>query len=196
MRRYMTAVAVLLALAGCVRTLHPLYTEEDLAFDPALVGVWQPTEGNEEERWDFRKAGDKVYTLVHTDEEDRTARLTAHLVELEGHRFLDLRPQQREDMNSVYQLHLQPVHTFLRVESIEPLRLSPMKPNWIKNYLQEHPQALAHEDPEDGPAVLTASTEDLQDFVLEHVDTEQAWGGLLEFRRVEGGDSSSGADGN
>ena len=27
-------------LVGCIPTLHPLYTEQDLAFDPGLVGRW------------------------------------------------------------------------------------------------------------------------------------------------------------
>ena len=69
-----------------------------------------------------------------------------------------------------------------------------MLPDWLENYLEEHPDALAYEDPETGPAVLTASTRELQDFVREHVDTEKAWGKVVEFRRVKGGDKSSGGE--
>ena len=185
MRTHMAAIAVLLALVGCVRTLHPLYTEEDLAFDPALVGVWRPTDGNEEERWDFRKAGDKAYTLVHTDDEDRKGRLTVHLVELDGQRFLDLQAKAPEAVSSFYRMHLQPIHSFLRVEGTDPLRLAAMRPSWLENYLEDHPDALPHEDPENAPALLTASTGELQEFVLEHLDTTEAWGKAVEFRRVE-----------
>ena len=42
-----------MALAGCIQTLHPLYTENDLTFDAALIGVWG--EDNSKETWAFEK---------------------------------------------------------------------------------------------------------------------------------------------
>jgi len=39
------AAAVSLLLAGCyVQSVHPLYTEDKLTFDPGLVGTWADAE--------------------------------------------------------------------------------------------------------------------------------------------------------
>src|SRR6188768_283371 len=36
-----TAFALMLIfLTGCLATLHPIFTEKDLAYDPKLIGVW------------------------------------------------------------------------------------------------------------------------------------------------------------
>jgi len=185
MRRYVAVVAVLLALTGCVRTLHPLYTQKDLAFDPALLGAWELENSDRQERWDFRKAGDKKYILLHTDDSGRKARLTVRLVEVEGHRFLDLRPQKQKKMNNLLRLHLHPVHTFLRVKSIEPLRFAAMSPSWLREHLKQNPDALEYVNPEDLPPVVTAGTEKLQEFVLAHLNTEGAWGDIVKFRRID-----------
>jgi len=186
MRSYVAAVAVLLALAGCVRSIHPLYTEADLVFDRALLGTWEPAEQNGKEQWDFRKADGNSYILVHTGKNGRKARLTAHLLELKNHRFLDLTLRKPKKGNNLKKLHSQPVHSYLRVESMGPrLRLTPMNPKWLKGYLKEHPDALDYENPEDAPAVLTSSTERLQEFVLEHMDNADAWGGTVGLRPVD-----------
>ena len=56
------ALVLLLTLAGCVFSLHPLYTDEDLVFDPALVGTWaQDNSGN---TWEFGKGNRNNYELV------------------------------------------------------------------------------------------------------------------------------------
>ena len=43
MRKIMMLMSfsALLVLTGCVPSLQPLYTEEDLTFDPALLGTWE-----------------------------------------------------------------------------------------------------------------------------------------------------------
>ncbi len=36
-----TVLVAIVMLSGCLSALHPLFTEEDLVFDPKLVGSWQ-----------------------------------------------------------------------------------------------------------------------------------------------------------
>ena len=52
-----------LMLAGCVPSLNPLYTEEDLIFEPKLVGVWAEN-AEAKERWTFEQAGEKDYRVI------------------------------------------------------------------------------------------------------------------------------------
>jgi hypothetical protein len=65
-------------LAGCVPSLNAVYTEEDLVFDPALVGVWTQ-EGNAA-RWEFSKSDGKSYRLLYTDERGQQGRFIGHTI--------------------------------------------------------------------------------------------------------------------
>jgi hypothetical protein len=44
-------------VAGCIPSLNPLYTDENIVFEPALVGVWKQPQGTA--RWEFTKLDDK-----------------------------------------------------------------------------------------------------------------------------------------
>jgi hypothetical protein len=66
-------------------------------------------------------------------------------------------------------MHLVPAHTFLAVGDIgEKLQLAVMDPQWTEEYLDSHPDALAHARTDDDRIVLTAGTSDLQAFVSSH----------------------------
>ncbi len=79
-----------LTLVGCIPTLHPLYAEKDLVFDPALLGLW--SSDKERETWLFEKESESAYKLTYTDSHGKAGQFTAHLLKLNGNRFLDLYP--------------------------------------------------------------------------------------------------------
>jgi hypothetical protein len=179
-----------LLLAGCVPSWNPLYTEKDLVFDPLLVGAWAPVQVKEgsKETWAFTKAGDKSYQLQQTDEEGRTATFETRLVKLKEHRFLDLylsKVQSDEvNLNAWAGFSLVPAHLILKVEQIEPtLKIAAMNPDWMRKFVKQHPDAIAHRVVLDDNVVLAASTSELQKFVLEHVDEQEFFGGAMELRR-------------
>jgi hypothetical protein len=160
-------VVLALALGGCVPSLHPLYTDKDLIFDPALLGQWSPADG--QGSWTFRKTGEKEYQLDAIDKDGKRGRFQVHMVKLDGRVFLDLFPMERtQKEDDFYELHFVPTHTFFRVKQIEPkLQMAYLDPEWIGKYLPEHPDAIRHEKVHGG-AVLTAQPKELQAFVLKH----------------------------
>ena len=81
-----------------------------------------------------------------------------------------------------------PVHTFLRLEIAgDTLRMAAMDPDWLKGLLKRDPSMLRHELLDgDGDLLITASTPELQAFVVAHRDTEGAWGDYSVLGRVEG----------
>ena len=85
-------LGMLLFLAGCVPSLNPLYTEKDLIFDEALLGVWSEKE-NSNDGWTFRKRDEKSYLLV-VQAGEKSSPFIAHLVQLGKYRFLDLYPDE------------------------------------------------------------------------------------------------------
>ena len=156
-------------LAGCLPSLNPVYTERDLTFDPAVVGMWKQPKSAAS--WEFTKRDDKSYELVYTDESGHTGRFVARLAKIDGTLFLDLFPQEIPgEENGFYKFHLVPMHTVYLVRRTTPnLELAGMDYGWLDEYLAKNPGAIAHAT-FNGRQLITASTAELQAFVGHHKD--------------------------
>ena len=146
------------------------------------MGEW--SEKNSKEMWTFTKGDKKEYNLVYVNDDEEKGRFVVHLVKAEERMFLDLFPEEPDlKENDFYKVHLLPVHTFMRVEQIEPtLQMASLNPNWIKNFLQDHPNAIRHEKLDDG-IILTAKPKEIQAFLIKHEKTEDAFGELSDMIR-------------
>ena len=186
---YMLAVL----LGGCVPilSLHPLHTEKEVAFDEKLLGTW--VQDNNEGTWEFKRAEEpnNAYKLIFSDKEDQKGSFVAHLVKLKNKLFLDLYPAElpwKEDepnkMDWAYNsLFLVPAHTFLRIHSIEPkLKMGWITDDVMKELLKENPNAVKHTFVDDR-AVLTASTKELQAFVLKYGDDSEVFSAKIILSR-------------
>jgi len=173
---------VLLLSAGCVRSLHPMYTEKDLVFEPSLIGQW--AEDDSKEIWAFSKADTNAYQLVYTDDTGAQGTFNVRLLNIEGNLFLDFFPAELDlKENAFYVFHLLPVHTFVRVKQIEPtLQMSSPDLDWLKKHIAADPGAIRHEKLGD-EIILTAAVKDLQAFWLKHLDTEGAFGDPIDLKR-------------
>jgi hypothetical protein len=162
-----------LCLPACVPSLNPFYTDKDLVFDPRLVGTWAE-KGTEQEpqTWKFEKAGDRAYTLTITEKPGKEGKFTAHLFKLKQENFLDLLPKEcnyATNQADLIAASMFPGHLLARVSQVEPeLRLAFFNFGWLQQQLTNNPSLLAHHR-EDDRFVLTASTRDLQRFVLKHL---------------------------
>ena len=171
-------------LGGCLPSLHQLHTDETLIFEERLVGKWKT---EDDEIWEFRKAGEKEYEMRLLDNEWKEGRFEAHLIELEGMMFLDIFPDTEalEDMQDYYKMHILPAHTFMKVDQIDPnLQLRMMSPDAVWKILEDDPTLLKHESVDDG-GVLTAPTEQLQKFVVEYANVEDVFGDASDMTRLE-----------
>ncbi|MBT7861566.1 MAG: hypothetical protein HN712_14695 [Gemmatimonadetes bacterium] len=162
----LSAVAATLVMSGClVPSIHPLYTPQDLVFDQALIGSW--VDGDE--IWTFTQNEGHGYDLTIV-EDDETARLRAHLLDLDGRRFLDLYPEDPDCDKCWYFLHMLPVHTFCGVSVHgDTLGLAPLSSDWFEEKSQAGELEIAHELRDD-QIILTADTKSLQVFILEVAD--------------------------
>ena len=177
--------ALVFALTSCVPSLHPLYTAEDLTFDPKLVGKW--SQADPSDSWEFTKAGKISYLLVYTDKEGKKGDFKANLFKLGEHRFLDLYPDDgaldRAEAPHLYKFHVQPMHTLARIDSIGPtLVMGFMSPDWIKDSLKKNTETICHENIRNR-ILLTAPTKDLQAFVKKHADGEGMFGRPMDLLR-------------
>ena len=171
-------------LSGCiVRSLHPLYTDENVIFEEGLVGQWM--EEGSKEVWEFSRQGAQRYKCVIHEDDGKRSILVAHLLEIEGKRFLDFFPAEPDGEEGIfYQLHTLPLHTFTYVRQIEPvLQMSFPSSDWLQELLEKNPGAIRHEQLGKDDIFLTASTGALQTFWLAHLNTEGAFDELSNFQR-------------
>lgn len=170
-------------LGGCLPSLHPLYTDDTLIFEEKLLGKWIEEDGDV--IWEFKKAGEQEYEMRVLD--GKEGRFEAHLIKLEDMMFLDIFPDDEmlEEMQDFYKFHILPVHTFMKVEQIDPnLQLRMMNPEKVSDMLKDDPNLLKHEFVDDS-IVLTASTKELQEFVTKYANTEDVFGDASDMTRLE-----------
>jgi hypothetical protein len=178
-------------LGSCVPSLHPLFTDKDLIFKEELVGVW--AEDNSKETWEFKRYNNddsnKRYKMIYTDEKGKEGRFIAILGKLNDMLFLDLFPESPElETNDFYKIHLLGVHTFIKIEQIEPtLQMRTMDHYKMKNILENDPNLVRHEilEDQDSKIVLTASTEKLQQFMIKHANDEGLFGKPSDLEQLK-----------
>ncbi len=181
-------------LSGCVPifSINPLYSEKDVVFKEELLGVWADP-NSPEGAWEFKRDDESknAYQLIVDIGDDAKGLFDAHLVDLKGQLFLDVYPAQKgfeqtmegleekvKDPNStVWPLNfafLVPVHTFIKVDSIEPmLTMRLTDDDLMKKLLEQDPKAVKHAVLDEDRFVLTASTKELQAFVLKYADGDK-----------------------
>ena len=184
-------------LGGCVpvMSLHSLYTKEDVVFEKNLVGIWVDDANG---TWEFKHPDEKdmAYELILSSPDGTKGLLVANLVKLENQLFLDVYPTQSpcgklEDPNEAEWFYnsflFVRAHTFIKVDSIEPqLRIQLTDDDGMKKLLKEDPNAVKHELAED-EIILTASTKELQAFVLKYADDSRVFGekSVLTHKKIK-----------
>lgn len=177
-QRYGLTVTMGLALwlaAGCLPSVHPLYTGDDLSFDPGLTGAWQVGE----ETWAFTASSDGAYDLVITEKDGKTGRFKACLVQAGDSRFLDLFPAEKQcsDESGYYGMHFFKCHTFWRLQApADGYTLECLDAKAVDEIVKADPAAVRHE--QEGADldqfIFTAPPKELQAFLLAHAD--RIWG--------------------
>jgi hypothetical protein len=174
----------LLPLAGCfVFSTQPLYTADDRAYDPALIGAWvssdedcQPAKASGENppcSFVFAtevRGGQKGYRITVTDEHRKRNTFRARLVEIVRARFLDVTPIEAPDLTAPSKN----MHSFWKVvRRTNTLKLVPLNEDWLRGELKAGRIKLAHR--EGNALVLTGSTAELRAFITAHANDSRAW---------------------
>ncbi len=168
-RHIALGVLALILVVGCVPSLNPVYTDRDVYFDPALLGTW--VQEGDNGTWEFGKHDGKSYRLTITDKEGRQGRFVATLAKIDDTMFLDLYPEAVQSQSSdFYMAHHVSIHTIYMVKESEPtLTFGVMDLKWMNEYLADNPDALQCSQ-FNGRKLITAPTEQLQAFLMEHKD--------------------------
>jgi len=184
-------------LGGCVpvMSLHSLYTEENIVFEEKLLGTWVDDPNSPEAIWEFKRIDEpkNAYKLIFSDDKGQKGSFVAHLVKLRNKLFLDVYPDELpwepDDPNKVKWLFnsffLIPAHTFIKIDSIEPqLEMRLINDGKMEELLEDDPNAVKHTSIEDR-LILTASTKELQAFVLKYADDNRVFTDEVVLNRRE-----------
>lgn len=170
--------SLLLGLSACVPSLHELYTEKDLVFDPELLGDWVEDKADSKSILTFAKGQGKEYKLAWLQGKDKST-FIAHLVKVDDKLFLDLASDPSVDCQTLSV----PVHMFMLVSQTAPkLQMRDFDEDWLKVFLTKNPGALKHEVV-DKDIILTTSTKQLQNFLVRHVNTKAAFSQPVQYVR-------------
>lgn len=186
--------AIMLIVPGCLRSLHPLYTEKDLVYDEKLLGTWVEKDGKA--TWTFEKGGEKRYELVYYQRDYRregtpqrvvsgdTARFSARLVKLGRYYFLDIVPGKLNVKNDLLMTHLVAAHTFSRVWlGADTLRMAMFDQDWVKKMIDSKKLKIQHERLDEEQVILTAPTKAIQKLVVTYAENKEAFPGPSELVR-------------
>lgn len=191
-----------IVLSGCVvKSLHPFYTKETVAYDNSLIGHWEDTENDQ---WSIRPIADKL-----TGEDKKGLKLPevldlGYLVDykmiggirlefiaipfrIKEQLFLDFilfDVEGKDNLDFLFH-HMISVHTLAKVDkSGDKLYISWFAQDKIEQLFEEDKIRLKHEKMDiDGTYLLTASSKELQKFITKYMDAEVAekWETSVKF---------------
>ena len=201
-----TVLVAIVTLSGCLSALHPLFTEKDLLFDPQLVGTWQK-EGDEEvctfEKGTakqfaalsepLQKLADKAYVLTINDRSsgEERGKYYAFLLRLGKDLYLDYFPMETATQRSYaefYKTSFVPMHSFYRLQQNtngKTISMERFAENYLRTLIDAKKIRIKHDVKIDGVYVITAPTEELQQYVRKYSDVPEAYDSKETFNRIK-----------
>jgi hypothetical protein len=180
--RIWPVVAVALMGAACLdlapRSLQPLVTEDDALDMPQIVGSWVQ-EGDDSQVIQFRARDDKSYEVScvgGADDEAKRGTFVVAFGRIGDQLYWNLTALPLDDEADIWSVHRLPVHSFSRIHlEGDRLAIASIDADWMKEALADSRIDIAHTMVDD-IVLLTATSAELKQLVLDHGDDEGAFG--------------------
>jgi hypothetical protein len=179
-------ILMALILSGClVKALHPFYKESDVVFEPALIGKWLDNDSSlwtiEQKKVSFLGPEKNVnsYKIIFSEKKDEESEFDVHLFKLNDQIYVDFIPVNVKvpDLTSY---HLVSVHSIAKIDiSTDSLSLKWFNESWLAGLFENNKIRIPHEtipgENGDNTYVLTASTDELQKFIIKYGNDPNAF---------------------
>lgn len=184
----LTVMAVM--LQGCiVKSLHPFFKESDVIFKKELLTTWTDQDGGQ---WSIRPFKEKANAyemhFLHNGEKDVV--FLAHLFLLNNELYFDFLPLSdgvENESLTLFNLHLMPTHSIAKIAVLnkDEIQVKWLNEGWMWSLFDQNRIKISHEviydeapeNDQDKTYVLTASTEELQKFVVKYGGEDAAFDG-------------------
>ena len=195
---------LLIFLSSCLNTLHPIFTEKDLAYDPKLIGTWNTenqgnkgkviisnlaTESSIELPGNISSIKQKGYLITYEDKDhEGTKRYIAFLVRIGKHLYFDYYPDDKKDdqkIDEFFNAHLIKTHTSYRVDIYKDgsFELSQLAEGYVAKLIDEKKIRISHEKYTGDNILITASTSELQQYLIKYSDEPEAYDEKTIFKK-------------
>ena len=182
-------------LSSCLKTLHPIFTEKDLVYDIRLVGSWKTeAQGNEglatisnlasENSVDLpgniSSIKQRGYLVTYKDKDGKlTEQYIAFLVRIGKHLYFDYFTADKkidETVDDFFKAHMVKMHTSYRVDILkDSFEISQLDESFVTKLIDEKKIRINHEKDADDNTVITASTSELQQYIIKYGDEPSAY---------------------
>jgi len=192
--KLLVPIGLLLSLSACGPqiALNPLFRENDVVLDDAVVGTWIASKATADSEnpgsiFTFSKLGDKAYELTFPGDKDGSNfKSEVHLVRLGKFLFLDLYPARPDEDGERHGPEPFPrigVHMFGRIWiEKEFVRIALLDDEWVEKIAAEKKLHLL--STRDGN-VLSGSTEELQGLALQYAEDTKAFSWDIALCRAD-----------
>ena len=200
MKRHISSAVVIslvLLLAGCgpASSLFPLFNKNDKEFDERLLGEWRIQgqavfkPGAESGRMVFQRSGDSAeyeVTLFDFDEKGMNVVCTGRLTRLGSILFIDFgSPDTDKHKFAEVPFPMIESHIFGRIHlEKNSVRIDFLSDEWVKKQGKAGKLPLASVQTRDG-LVISASTEELRKFAVEHAEDTDAFSDPYSLSRTK-----------
>jgi hypothetical protein len=177
---------LILVLSSClVKSLHPFFKEKDVVMKKEIMGTWTDQKSG---KWIIsqaktKKAGsDSVDSLlnyynVSLTDKDGISKFISHLFKLNNQLFVDFFPDE-VSLSGLTSYHIVATHSIAKIEVFkDSINIKWFNEQWLKNLFENNKIRISHEViyDEDGPYILTASTDELQKFLIKYGNDPKAF---------------------
>jgi len=196
MKKLIFPVVILIMIAvlsGCLTSLHPLFTIKDLVFEPKFTGKWVGDKDGDTVLYEkgsaqsFRDlpetlqgSADKAYMVTIIGRDKSRYKYFAFLVKIGNGLYFDYYPadvEQQREYDDSYREQFIKMHSFYRVKlhTEMSMLISEFDDSFLHNLIDKKQIRIQHETRFDGSYFITASTEELQQYVMKYGDVPEAY---------------------
>jgi elongation factor P hydroxylase len=192
-------------LSSCLTTLYPIFFKEDVEYNESLLGFWKCTDGSAKTDYmefekipadrsaalpvNIRDIATKGYFITRRNSNGEVyAQYYAFLVKIGHNHFLDYYTADlptQNNVNTQYKDHYIKVHNNYRIQlnDINHFEIRLFDKGYIEKLIAKNQINIRHEVV-DGKIVITASTDELQKFIIKYSDNPDAYVGVTTCTRI------------
>lgn len=203
---YITLVFILtFLLDSCLTTLYPIFYKEDVVYKEQLLGSWKCTDESRKIEYmefekipkdrialmpaDLRDISNKSYFVTRRDSLGEVyAQYYVFPVKIGHNYFLDYYSAElstQRNVNSEYKKHYIKVHNNYRIllKDKNHFEIRLFDKGYIEKLITKNQINMRHEVV-DGKIVITATTGELQQFIIKYSDNPEAYTGFTTCTRI------------
>jgi hypothetical protein len=191
-KKIILIATTVLMLSGCfIKSLNPFYTDKDVVYDSSIIGTWQDSDSS---KWIIKRhtnmynSTDNSYQVKIIQKDGEKCNYNVHLFRLNNQLYLDFFPYGSIGSNSIVEENIVATHSIAKVMyTSKTIKVQWFNEVWMEQLLKQNKIRIKHEKINEKDTggytssyLLTASTKDLQKFIIKYGNDPLAFKSIWE----------------